>query len=63
MHGGEFVFWAAAPGCAPGIHTVTDTRLYGTARARPRDRIHPKPTHRCSRAAADGALPIAEGTA
>ncbi|WP_030304406.1 transposase [Streptomyces katrae] len=60
-HGGEFVFGQPDTWGTPDTHTVTDTRLYGTARARSWDRLHPKLTHRSSWAAADGTLPIVEG--
>jgi hypothetical protein len=61
-HGGEFVFGQPDTWGAPDTETVTDTRLYGTALARSWDRLHPKLTHRSSWAAADGTLPIIEGT-
>lgn len=61
-HGGEFVFGQPDTWGTPDTHTVTDTRLYGTATARSWDRLHPKLTHRSSWAAADGSLPIVEGT-
>ncbi|MGW6878614.1 NF041680 family putative transposase [Streptomyces xanthophaeus] len=61
-HGGEFVFGQADTWGTPHTETVTDTRLYGTATARSWNRLHPKLTHRSSWAAADGTLPIVEGT-
>ncbi|MEU5389561.1 NF041680 family putative transposase [Kitasatospora cineracea] len=61
-HGGEFVFGDPATWGAPDTETVTDTRLYGTARARSWDRLHPRLTHRSSWAAQDGQLPVIEGT-
>lgn len=61
-HGGEFVFGQADTWGNPHTETVTDTRLYGTATARSWNRLHPKLTHRSSWAAADGTLPIVEGT-
>jgi hypothetical protein len=61
-HGAEFVFGQPDTWGTPDTHTVTDTRLYGTALARSWDRLHPKLTHRSSWAAADGTLPIIEGT-
>ncbi|WP_323137392.1 NF041680 family putative transposase [Streptomyces sp. NBC_01619] len=61
-HGGEFVFGQPDTWGTPDTETVTDTRLYGTAAARSWDRLHPKLTHRSSWAAADGTLPIVEGT-
>ncbi|RPE34046.1 NF041680 family putative transposase [Kitasatospora cineracea] len=61
-HGGEFVFGDPATWNTPDTETVTDTRLYGTARARSWDRLHPRLTHRSSWAAQDGALPVIEGT-
>ncbi|MGW6902610.1 NF041680 family putative transposase [Streptomyces sp. NPDC054919] len=61
-HGGEFVFGQPDTWGTPDTETVTDTRLYGTATARSWDRLHPKLTHRSSWAAADGTLPIVEGT-
>ncbi|MDX2291827.1 MULTISPECIES: NF041680 family putative transposase [Streptomyces] len=61
-HGGEFVFGHPDTWGTPDTETVTDTRLYGTALARSWDRLHPKLTHSSSWAAADGILPIFEGT-
>ncbi|MFC8015763.1 transposase, partial [Streptomyces cinereoruber] len=61
-HGGEFVFGQPDTWGTPDTHTLNDTRLYGTATARSWDRLHPKLTHRSSWAAADGTLPIVEGT-
>ncbi|WP_037861442.1 NF041680 family putative transposase [Streptomyces sp. NRRL S-340] len=61
-HGGEFVFGQPDIWGTPDTQTVTDTRLYGTALARSWNRLHPKLTHRSSWAAADGNLPIVEGT-
>ncbi|MET8509718.1 NF041680 family putative transposase, partial [Streptomyces sp. NPDC004787] len=61
-HGGEFVFGQPDTWDTPDTETVTDTRLYGTALARSWDRLHPKLTHRSSRATADGTLPIVEET-
>ncbi|MET8402723.1 NF041680 family putative transposase [Streptomyces sp900116325] len=61
-HGGEFVFGQPDTWGTPDTETVTDTRIYGTATARSWDRLHPKLTHRSSWAAADGTLPIVEGT-
>ncbi|MGW0137562.1 NF041680 family putative transposase [Streptomyces calvus] len=61
-HGGEFVFGQPDTWGTPDTQTVTDTRLYGTALARSWNRLHPKLTHRSSWAAADGTLPIIEGT-
>ncbi|WP_371100813.1 NF041680 family putative transposase [Streptomyces sp. PU_AKi4] len=61
-HGGEFVFGQPDTWGTPDTETVTDTRLYGTALARSWNRLHPKLTHRSSWAAADGTLPIIEGT-
>ncbi|MGW5346475.1 NF041680 family putative transposase [Streptomyces sp. NPDC004050] len=61
-HGGEFVFGQPDTWGPPDTHTVTDTRLYGTALTRSWDRLHPKLTHRSSWAAADATLPIVEGT-
>ncbi|MET9182873.1 NF041680 family putative transposase [Kitasatospora aureofaciens] len=61
-HGGEFVFGDPATWNAPDTETVTDTRLYGTARARSWDRLHPRLTHRSSWATQDGTLPVIEGT-
>ncbi|MFJ6425397.1 NF041680 family putative transposase [Streptomyces hydrogenans] len=61
-HGGEFVFGQPDTWGTPDTHTVTDTRLYGTALARSWDRLHPRLTHRSSWAAADGTLPVVEGT-
>jgi hypothetical protein len=61
-HGSEFVLGQPDTWGTPDTETITDTRLYGTAKARSRDRPHPKLTHRSSWAAADGTLPIVEGT-
>jgi hypothetical protein len=61
-HGGEFVFGQPDTWGVPDTETVTDTRLYGIARARSWDRLHPRLTHRSSWAAADGTLPVVEGT-
>ncbi len=61
-HGGEFVFGHPDTWGTPDTETVTDTRLYGTATARSWNRLLPKLTHRSSWAAADGTLPIVEGT-
>ncbi|MFF9755108.1 NF041680 family putative transposase [Streptomyces sp. NPDC014344] len=61
-HGGEFVFGQPDTWGAPDTETVTETRLYGTATARSWDRLHPRLTHRSSWAAADGILPVIEGT-
>ncbi|PWK75045.1 DDE superfamily endonuclease [Streptomyces sp. CG 926] len=61
-HGGEFVFGQPDTWGTPDTETVTETRLYGTVRARSWDRLHPKLTHCSSWAAADGTLPIVEGT-
>ncbi|KPC74093.1 transposase, partial [Streptomyces sp. NRRL WC-3753] len=47
-HGGEFVFGDPATWGVPDTETVTDTRLYGNARARSWDRLHPRLTHRSS---------------
>ncbi|MDQ0983127.1 hypothetical protein [Streptomyces sp. V2I9] len=41
---------------------MTATRLYGTAVARARDRLHPRLTHRSAWTAQLGALPVIEGT-
>ncbi len=61
-HGGEFVFGQPDTRGTPDTHTVTGTRLYGTATARSWDRLHPKLTHRSSWATADATLPVVEGT-
>ncbi|SOE79244.1 DDE superfamily endonuclease [Streptomyces sp. OV198] len=61
-HGGEFVSGQPDTWGTPDTETVTDTRLYGQATARSWNRLHPKLTHRSSWAAADGTLPIVEGT-
>lgn len=61
-HGGEFVFGDPATWGAPDTEAVTETRLYGTARVRSWDRLHPRLTHRSSWAAQDGTLPVIEGT-
>lgn len=61
-HGGEFVFGQPDTWGTPDTRTVTDTRLYGTATARSWDRLHPRLTHRDSWTAADGTLPVIEGT-
>lgn len=46
----------------PAIETLSETRLYGPARARSWDRLHPRLTHRSSWVAATGTLPVIEGT-
>jgi hypothetical protein len=61
-HGGGFIFGQPDTWGTPDTETVTDTRLYGTALARSWNPLHPKLTHRSSRAATDGTLPIVEGT-
>ncbi|SEC00193.1 DDE superfamily endonuclease [Streptomyces sp. 2231.1] len=61
-HGGEFVFGQPDTWGTPDTETLTDTRLYRTARARSWDRLHPRLTHRSSWATADGTLPVVEGT-
>lgn len=61
---GQFLFVFGQPetwGTA-GTESVSDTRLYGTAKARSWDRLHPRLTHRSSWATADGTLPVVEGT-
>ncbi|GAA5210836.1 hypothetical protein GCM10023323_40050 [Streptomyces thinghirensis] len=60
-HGSEFVFGQPDTWGTPNTETVTDTRLYGTARARSWDRLHPKLTHRSSWATADDILPSLKG--
>lgn len=42
--------------------TVTNTRLYGRATARARDRLHPRLTQRAAWLDHDGPLPVIEGT-
>ncbi|XDO64496.1 transposase [Streptomyces sp. RLB1-33] len=61
-HGGEFVFGQPDTWDTPDTETATDTPLYGQATARSWNRLHPKLTHHSSWAAADGTLPIVEGT-
>jgi hypothetical protein len=61
-HGGEFIFGDPASWGEPDVATLTQTRLYGQARARSWDRLHPRLTHRNSWAATDGPLPLIEGT-
>jgi hypothetical protein len=61
-HGGEFVFGDPTTWNAEHVVTTTDTRLYGTATARARDRLHPRLTRRCAWTDHDGPLPIIEGT-
>jgi hypothetical protein len=61
-HGGEFVFGDPATWGEPDITTHTDTRLYGSARARAWDRLHPRLTHRTAWLTHAGSLPILEGT-
>jgi hypothetical protein len=61
-HGGEFVFGDPATWGGPDITTHTDTRLYGSARARAWDRLHPRLTHRTAWLTHAGNLPILEGT-
>lgn len=61
-HGGEFVFGDPTTWGTPDTHTVTETRLYGTATARSWDRLHPRLTHRSSWVSQAGTLPVIEGT-
>jgi hypothetical protein len=61
-HGDEFVFGDSATWGEPDVTTRTDTRLYGPALVRARDRLHPRLTHRTAWATHLGKLPIIEGT-
>ncbi|WP_373317118.1 NF041680 family putative transposase [Streptomyces sulfonofaciens] len=61
-HGGEFVFGNPATWGAEQAVTVTDTRLYGKARAQAWDRLHPRLTHRAAWLDHEGPLPLIEGT-
>jgi hypothetical protein len=61
-HGGEFALGQPDTRGTPDTKTVTDTCLHGTATAGSRNRLRPRPTHRSSRATADGTLPVVEGT-
>ncbi|RLK09533.1 DDE superfamily endonuclease [Micromonospora sp. M71_S20] len=61
-HGGEFAFAAPATWGEPDAATMTDTRLYGIARARAWDRLHPRLTHRSAWVDAAKVLPVIEGT-
>ncbi|PZF82723.1 NF041680 family putative transposase [Micromonospora deserti] len=61
-HGGEFVFGDPATWSEFDVTTVADTRLYGTARARAWDRLHPRLTHRSAWIASAKVLPVIEGT-
>ena len=61
-HGDEFIFGQPDTWGTPDTETVTETRLYGTALARSWNRLHPKLSHCSSWAAANGTLPIVEGT-
>jgi hypothetical protein len=61
-HGGEFVFGDPATWGAENLVTVTDTRLYGKARAQAWDRLHPRLTRRAAWTGHPGPLPIIAGT-
>lgn len=61
-HGGEFVFGDSATWGDEQAVTVTDTRLYGKARAQAWDRLHPRLTQRAAWLDRDGPLPVIEGT-
>jgi hypothetical protein len=61
-HGGEFVFGNPATWGTEQAVTITETRLYGTARAQAWDRLHPRLTRRAAWENHEGPLPIIEGT-
>ncbi|HEU5469089.1 MAG TPA: NF041680 family putative transposase [Actinophytocola sp.] len=61
-HGGEFVFGDPASWGEPDITAHHDTRLYGPARVRAWNRLHPRLTHRTAWLTHTGTLPIIEGT-
>jgi hypothetical protein len=61
-HGGEFFFGDCATWGVEQAVTVTDTRLYGRARARAWDRLHPRLTRRAARIDHDEPLPTIAGT-
>jgi hypothetical protein len=60
-HGSEFVFGDPTSWGTPDVTTTTDTRLYGTAKARAWHRLHPKLTRRAAWTDCPD-LPILEGT-
>jgi hypothetical protein len=61
-HGSEFVFGDPATWGEPDVEISTDTRLYGPARVRSFDRLHPRLTHRTAWIEHAGCLPVVEGT-
>jgi DDE superfamily endonuclease len=61
-HGGEFAFGDPSTWGEPDVDISTDTRLYGPARVRSWDRLHPRLTHRTAWVGHVGYLPILEGT-
>lgn len=61
-HGDEFVFGDPATWGEPDVATTSDTRLYGPARVRSWNRLHPRLTHRTAWATHLGELPLLEGT-
>jgi hypothetical protein len=61
-HGAEFIFGDPGSWGEPDAATVTDTRLYGAARARAWNQLHPRLTHRTAWTSHIGVLPIIEGT-
>jgi hypothetical protein len=60
-HGGEFIFANPASWGEPDVTTVTETRLYGAARAQAWYRLHPRLTRRAAWADCPD-LPILAGT-
>jgi DDE superfamily endonuclease len=61
-HGGEFAFGDPATWTDTDVEISTDTRLYGPARVRAWDRLHPRLTHRTAWTEHAGYLPVLEGT-
>ena len=61
-HGGEFVFGDPDTWGSPDVEISTNTRLYGPARVRAWDRLHPRLTHRTAWTEHVGYLPVLEGT-
>lgn len=61
-HGDEFVFGDPTTWAEADVQIATDTRLYGPARVRSWDRLHPRLTHRTAWTEHVGYLPVLEGT-
>ncbi|MBP2326519.1 hypothetical protein JOF56_006904 [Kibdelosporangium banguiense] len=61
-HGSEFVFGDPATWGTEQAVTITETRLYGKARAQAWDRLHPRLTRRAAWENHAGPLPIIAGT-